>query len=75
MAQPNRHPADNIAVCIADLMALEERMRLGHPTHRAHDDQEEEAQRIVTEIRAVFPDRARTPVNAPVARVGTGYLW
>lgn len=50
MAQPPLQ-ADQLSRLIDDLLALEQRLRLGRPSHRAVDDHEEEASRIADDLR------------------------
>lgn len=69
MAQPPSQ-ADRVSTLVNDLIALEERLRLGRPSHAAFDEHEEEASRIANSLRAIF--RGAAPRHAPLARTATG---
>lgn len=74
MAQPPLSAVDRVSAAIDELMTLEASMRLGHPSQRAVHEHEEELTRIAGNLRGIYRRQER-PVNPPLGRVGSAYVW
>lgn len=73
MAQP-KSLYDELVRVSGDLDVLIADMGTGRPSQTRHDGHIEQAEGIAARIRAAARGPAR-PVNPPLAKVGTGYLW
>ena len=76
MAQPPSQ-ADRLSRLIDGLLALEERLRLGHPSHRAVEDNDETGRALAAELNAIFAGRQPRPVNPPlwISQDGRSAWW
>lgn len=79
MAQPRSQSAgqlsDAVTTAIDALTALEQRMRLGHPSQRAFDQHEADAARICADLRTAARGVADRSDYSPIARTQHGGWW
>lgn len=61
-AQPPSQ-ADRLSEALDDLLALEQRIRLGHPTHAGVEDDVDEGRRLAQVIHDIFHGQAGRPVH------------